>query len=67
MDESEAPALTWAKSEKFPWPLILSPNEKVPKLFNRYAQRYIPYYVLVEKNGKVVAQGKEAIKKIKSF
>ena len=65
LDKTDKAALKWAKEENFPWAIVLSPKEKVPQLMISYAPSYIPYYVLVDKRGKIISQGEKALEFIK--
>ena len=60
-DDQPAKALNWATSEKFPWPSILDAElEKATeagKAFMSEADASYPYYMLVDKEGKVLAKG----------
>ena len=60
LDRADAPALKWAKDAKLPWLHVLP--EKVTSLgFKKFhTERYVPFYCLVDKDGKVLAQGKDA-------
>ena len=57
-DESDEDALKWAKKEKFPWPTILKSKQKATDL-EKFAGEYVPEYILINKDGKVIANGKE--------
>jgi len=66
-DRSEDAALKWAVKESFPWPTVLADKRKRSGL-SEYAQRGIPSYTLIDKEGKIIAQGKHAsFEKIKEL
>ena len=60
--EPEVPALKWAKKAGFTWNHIMQVDAKKLDLFKLY-EGYVPRYVLVDKDGKVLAEG---IKKSKA-
>ncbi len=55
----EAKALAWAKKEKFPWPIVLPSVKDWNKKFSfmQYRNRYVPQYILIDKDGEKVAEG----------
>ena len=55
--KADASALNWAKKENFPWPHVLPSvkNWKFP--FMKYRNRYVPQYILLDKEGNKVAEG----------
>lgn len=57
-DKSDDAALKWAKKEKFPWPTVLKDKQKATGL-EEFAGDYVPEYILISKDGKVIANGKE--------
>lgn len=57
-DENDDAALKWAKKEKFPWPTVLKGKQKATEL-EKFAGQYVPEYLLVSKDGEVVAKGKD--------
>jgi thiol-disulfide isomerase/thioredoxin len=66
-DNDPAAALSWAVKEKFPWPTVLYHDQQTSKL-TKYASRGIPHYVLIDKDGNVIAKGQsDCDKKIKSL
>ena len=66
-DRSEDAALKWAIKENFPWPTVL-PDKLRRSGLEKYAQRGIPSYTLIDKEGKILAQGKYAcFEKIKEL
>lgn len=67
LDRSDKAALTWAKKEKFPWAHILPAKHKASGL-EKYAKNYVPYYMLIDKEGKILAEGSQAVfAKVKSL
>lgn len=59
LDRADAAALKWAKKESFPWAHVL-PKQHTKSGLKKYAKSFVPYYVLLSKDGKVVAEGKQA-------
>jgi hypothetical protein len=59
-DKSSEDALAWAKKESFPWPTVLGDDKKEVH-FGSVEVLSIPTYILFDKDGKVVAKGKEKI------
>lgn len=59
-DRSDAAALSWAKKEKFPWAHIL-PKQHQASGLKKYAKSYVPYYMLIDKEGKILAEGQSAV------
>jgi hypothetical protein len=57
-DETDEAALKWAKKEKFPWPTVLKDKQKATDL-EKFAGDYVPEYILISKDGDVIANGKE--------
>jgi len=58
-DRSEDAATAWAKKENMPWPTLM--KEDTDSTFLKpYGLRYLPTYILVDRNGKKIATGKEA-------
>ena len=57
-DESDADALKWAKKEKLPWPTVLKDKQEATDL-EKFAGDFVPEYLLISKDGKVVAKGKD--------
>lgn len=58
-DRSERSALKWAKSDNMPWPIVL--EKDAPNVyFGKIQNLPLPAYLIVDKNGKLVAHGKEA-------
>ena len=56
---SDAKALGWAVKENFPWPTVLRsvPEWKKNFSFMKYRNRNVPQYLLVDKDGKKLAEG----------
>lgn len=64
LDAEKDDALTWAKKENFPWPHVQMAEfeKKESELdFKKVKITAVPTYILIDKKGKVVAQGKEAV------
>lgn len=59
-DRNDAAALGWAKKENFPWAHIL-PKQHNRSGLKKYAKSYVPYYMLIDKDGKILAEGKRAV------
>ena len=67
LDEDRASATKWAKSVKFPWPTVLPKKQRSSGLM-KYAGRGVPHYVLIDKEGKKITEGKHAsFEKIKTL
>ena len=60
LDRDEKAAEAWAAKESFPWPTVTMANMKQSGL-EAYSPRGIPNYKLIDKDGKVVAEGKGAV------
>lgn len=60
LDQDSDAALTWAKSFKQPWPIMLMEDTDEKKLVEPYNVRGVPTYILVDRNGKEVVRGKAA-------
>jgi hypothetical protein len=66
-DEDEAEATKWAKKESFPWLTVLEPKHKASGL-DQFAGEFIPGYILISQEGKVLAKGKdECLEKISAM
>ena len=64
-DRDEAAAKKWSKKEHFPWPQVLPKNKSKSYGFMKYRNRYVPQYLLVDKDGNKVVEGlAAAMKKI---
>lgn len=59
-DSDAKAALSWAKKEKFPWAHVL-PKKHTSSGLKKYDKPFVPYYVLIDKEGKVLAKGKEKV------
>lgn len=65
-DSDDKSAGAWAKKSHFTWPTVMERNLEKAGLV-KYSQG-VPTYVVVDANGKVVAEGKDAVsKKIKEI
>ena len=63
-DEQEADALSWAIKEGFPWLTVLSSKLEEADL-EKFAGDFVPEYLLLSPDGKVLASGKdECLKRI---
>jgi hypothetical protein len=60
LDRTPKAALAWAKKENFPWAHIL-PDQHSDSGLKKYAKNYVPYYMLIDKEGKILAEGKQAV------
>ena len=56
-DRGDAAALSWSKKENFPWPQIMKSNVSREFNFMKHRSRYVPQYLLVDKDGNKVADG----------
>ncbi len=59
-DRTSRDALAWAKKENFPWAHILPRKHRASGL-KKYAKSYVPHFVLIDKEGKILAEGKQAV------
>jgi hypothetical protein len=57
--EDKSPALEWAKKESFPWPHIM--EKDMGRFLGKYFKNVAPTYVLIDRDGTVLANGKAAI------
>lgn len=57
--EDKSKALAWAKKESFPWPHIM--QKDMGKFLGKYFKNVAPTYVLIDREGDVLANGKSAI------
>ena len=57
-DRSDADALRWAQKGRFPWPTVLGDKHDATGL-EAFANNDVPEYILIRKDGKVIANGKE--------
>ena len=55
-DRDPAKAVAWAKKESFPWPTILMTDIK-KTLIKDIKTKFVPTYVLVDKDGKEILRG----------
>ena len=60
-DRSDGPAAEWAAKEGFPWLTILPDDVERSKLLEYRTRSSVPYYTMVDANGKEVANGSSAI------
>ena len=58
-DQDPKAALGWAKKHTFPWPTVLMKEIQKAGLA-KYRSGFVPHYVLIDKDGKKLAEGKEA-------
>jgi hypothetical protein len=58
-DSDEDSAEEWAAKEKFPWPTVLPDDGKKSGLMD-YAGTAVPRYVLLDPDGKVLAESLSA-------
>jgi hypothetical protein len=67
-DRSEAAIKKWSQKESFPWPQVLPKNNSKDYGFMKYRSRYVPQYLLVDKDGNKVVEGlAAAMKKIETL
>lgn len=57
-DNEDKAAADWAKKEGFPWPTVLRSQAEASGL-EAFAGDFVPEYVLLDKDGKVLARGKD--------
>lgn len=58
-DQDPKAALAWANKHTFPWPTVMT--KKIQKAgLAKYRAGYVPQYVLIDKDGKKLAEGKQA-------
>ena len=60
LDNDEKAAESWAAKEGFPWPTVMRAKVERSGL-DAYMPQGIPNYKLIDKDGKVVAEGKGAV------
>jgi len=60
LDRTSAAALKWAREENFPWAHVL-PDKHADSGLGKYAKKFVPYYMLVDKDGKILAEGSQAV------
>ena len=67
LDDQESSAVKWAKKEDFPWPTLLLPQYTKEKknlgLIDSLGEA-VPDYALLDKNGKIIARGKDQVYKL---
>lgn len=59
LDANKKAAKAWAKEENFPWLHVLPEKLKKSKLKRYHTSGYVPFYVLIDKEGNVVTSGSE--------
>lgn len=58
-DQDAKAALAWAKQHSFPWPTVLM--KKIQRAgLAKYRSGFVPHYVLIDKDGRKLAEGKAA-------
>jgi predicted AlkP superfamily phosphohydrolase/phosphomutase len=60
LDRTTEAALKWAKKESFPWAHVLVDKHEESGL-KKYAKKFVPYYMLVDKDGQILAEGHQAV------
>lgn len=60
VDRSDDAAEKWAASAGMPWPIML-PKKANKSSLKKYAGRGVPHYVLVDKDGKKITEGRGAV------
>ncbi len=60
-DNDDRAAKGWAKKEKFPFAIVM-PGDKARSDLQKYSSGGVPHYVLIDKSGKVLATGYQAMK-----
>lgn len=58
LDRTKEAALDWAKKENFPWPTTM--NDDSRKISAMKHVQGVPTYVLLNKEGELLAKGKHA-------
>jgi hypothetical protein len=59
-DTDEDRSETWAAKLHFPWPIV--PSDKIKRAgLEKYDPKGIPKYKLIDKNGKILATGHDAV------
>lgn len=56
-DRDSNAALAWAKKHTFPWPTVMIKDQNKAGI-GKYAGRGVPHYVLIDKEGKKLAENK---------
>jgi len=59
-DRTDDAALIWSKKESFPWPQVMAKNVSKDYSFMKYRSRYVPQYLLINREGEKVAEGLDA-------
>lgn len=57
-DSDDDAAESWAKKNNFPWPTIMMDKQEKSGL-EKFKGRGVPHYVLIDKEGKELAVGKD--------
>ena len=57
LDQDEKTALSWAEKEQFPWLHVLPEKVKRSKLSKFHTSGSVPFYVLIDKDGKTITKG----------
>ena len=65
-DQSEDAMETWATKEKFPWPTVKFKSARKIDPINDARPRGVPGYVLMDAEGKVLAQSAGSSQPVKS-
>lgn len=60
-DYESKDAEKWAAKEKFPWLTVLPENYQGSGLRGYYAEAIVPFYTMLDAEGKEVARGADAI------
>ena len=60
LDRTKEAAAKWAKKENFPWAHVLADKHTASGL-KKYAKNFVPYYMLIDKDGKILAEGAQAV------
>jgi thioredoxin-related protein len=58
LDQDEDAAEAWAKKENMPWPTLVGDDKGKDTLTEKYGVRAIPSYILVDRSGNKIAEGK---------
>jgi hypothetical protein len=62
LDDDEKAAEGWAAKENFPWPTVMKSKLERSGFDSYMSGRFgIPNYKLINKDGEVIAEGKEAV------
>jgi hypothetical protein len=60
LDRDEDAALEWAIKENFPWLQVMKESASKADLSQYHTSGSVPFYCLIDKEGKVVAKGSQA-------